>query len=160
AVRFEDPDGPGPQIDRDGARGGQHRVDDLAAFELAGQALAWSGDADRGDDLARVVDDRRCDAADAFLALLEIEAVATLADDANLLQQTLRGGDGVGRQRIELLRRRPRLDLLLGQIREQRLAKGGAVRRQDRAGAGPHEADRLGRQHAFEVDDLPVIENR
>ena len=45
------PDVPGPQIDRDGARGGEHRVHDFAAFELAGEALARSGDADRGDDL-------------------------------------------------------------------------------------------------------------
>ena len=60
----------------------------------------------------------------------------------------------------KLLRRRPRLDLRLRHEREQRLAQAGAVGRQDRAGARAHEADRQRRQHALEIHDLPVIENR
>ena len=43
---------------------------------------------------------------------------------------------------------------------EQRLARGGAVRRQNRADARPHETHRLRRQHALEIDHLPVIQNR
>ena len=72
----------------------------------------------------------------------------------------LRRRDRARRERGKLLRRRPRRDLRLRHERQQRLAEAGAVGRQDRAGARAHEADRQRRQHALEIHDLPVIEDR
>ena len=53
---------------------------DVAADERARHPLRRPGDADRGDDVAGVVTNRRGDAADALLALFFVEAVAALAD--------------------------------------------------------------------------------
>ena len=102
-----------PSVDGDGPRGGDDGGH-LAADERARHPLGRPGDADRGDHVAVWLRDRRRKAADALLAFLFVEAVAALADGAQLLQQTRRGGDGLRGQRRERLRRSPGRDFRLG----------------------------------------------
>jgi hypothetical protein len=150
----------GSQIDGNRPRRGHHGRRDLRADQIRRHPIGRPGHAHGRDDIAGMVADGRRQAAHALLALLIVDPVTALADHPQFLQEALRRRDRVRREGRKLLSHGPRLDLRLGRVRQQRLAEAGAIRRQDRPGARPHEAGGIRRQHALEIDDLPVIQNR
>src|SRR5207249_9269225 len=86
------------------------------------------GDAHRRHDASAVIANRRADAAQAFLDLLVVDCVPTLADRAQLSLEQRGRGDRVPRVRLEATAADERVEVALRQVREQRLADRGAVR--------------------------------
>src|SRR5919204_2061819 len=87
-----------------------------------------AADADRADALAAVVAHRRADTEDAGAVLLVVDCEAALADARKLAQERVDVRDRVRRPRRQTGAERDRADGVVGELRQDRLAEGAAVR--------------------------------
>src|SRR4029079_2371454 len=96
---------------------------------LVAESRRRSCERDRAERLLVLVVDRRRDAARAGQVLLVVERPAALANDTDACPHRLRRRDrvlGDARQTLDL---QQRVDLVVGQRREDRLAHAGSVQR-------------------------------
>ena len=130
---------------------------DEGGERLLRQPAHRPGEPDRRHHLARVVAQRRRDAAHAELALLVLDGAAARAHAFEHLPQRLRIGDGLRRARGKPVAHHA-LDHVGRLERQDRLALGGAIGGLAHADVGAH-ADRLRALQIEHVHDLAAVEH-